>query len=201
MPRLERTDPLLVGLVGLGLVLLPLIVWLAEAYPSYEERIRRAGGPRPIVPVPEEEMVKRQVRQEAPVTAGLSWRVVYAPDEAPRTGIVRGYDLEEAGHPVYSLIVFRHDIACEICRDVVGGVLYEWATDSWVRVFLFEPFERKGVVVDAGPFLSQFEGQPADRHFVLGDAVYLIDGRERIESEVVGMPAVWEAIHSWVMSP
>jgi len=165
--------------VGLGLALLPVLVLLAEAYPSYEERVRRAAGPQHILPLPSQEQLVEQVHEIAPATIDLQWQQVYHAEGELRTGIVQVYDLFQGEGPVYSLILFRHDIACDICRDLLAGVLYEWVTDTWLQIILLEPFERKGSLVDAQPFLDQFLSHSTQMRFALGESVDGITGATR----------------------
>ena len=176
MHRASFKDPLLLSFVGLGIVLLPVIVLLAEMYPSYEERMRRAAGPPRFVEMPSEERLLELVHQREPATLGLRLQSVYIAEDEPHTGIVRVYDLVEEDRVSYMLILFRHDIACDICRDILAGALYRTSSATWAQILLIEPFEKKGALADVTPFLAQFLGKSVQTRFQLGKNVDGITG-------------------------
>ncbi|MEW6754941.1 MAG: FMN-binding protein [Candidatus Latescibacterota bacterium] len=171
MSSLSRKDPLLLAYVGLGLALLPMVVLLAEAYPSYQQRMRQAAGRPPLAPIPELSALRSQVAALLPATDGCAWETAYAAEDEPRTGIARVYDLSCAGTLAYRCLILRHDIACGTCRDLLFGTLYDVPSRTWTLILLLEPFERKGGPVDATAFLGQFRGRSVDDRFVVGDNV------------------------------
>ena len=169
-------DPLLRLYLALGVVLLPVVVLLAEAYPGYEERMRRAAGTPELEAIPADEVLQEQVVELVPDAAGCAWRLSYAPDEEPATGIARAYDLSEGPNLRYRFLVVRHDIACGVCRDLLVGLLYDAVRDQWAGFVALAPFERKAATMDPAAFLAQFVGKARGEEYVLGGNVDGITG-------------------------
>lgn len=78
------------------------------------------------------------------------------------------------GLAVYRLVLFRHDIACSVCRDVLAAALYDG--DSLVQIFLLDDWEVRGERVDTAQFLRQFAGRPLATELALEANVDGISG-------------------------
>ena len=149
-----------------SLAFLGVLVWL---YPGEAERIATARGPT-WQAVPDTEKLAEQVAFLGDAQA-IQWLSEYSPVREPRSGVVRSYQLlhEEA---TYRLVVFRHDIACPVCRDMLAGAVF--AEDGAVeRVFILNEWEVEGKAVDPTPLLAQLRGREA---FKLGENVDGISG-------------------------
>ena len=150
----------------ISLAFLGVLAWL---YPGEAERIAAARGPK-WQPAPNVEQLAEQVAFLGDAQA-IEWLLEYSPVREPRSGIVRSYRLHH-GEATYRLIVFRHDIACPVCRDVLAGAVF--AEDGTVeRVFVLDEWEVEGRVVDPTPLLAQLRGRAA---FRLGENVDGISG-------------------------
>ena len=120
--------------------------------------------------VPDVEQLAEQVAFLGDVQA-IEWLPEYSPVREPRSGVVRSYRLRH-GEATYRLVVFRHDIACPVCRDVLASAVF--AEDGSVeRVFVLDAWEVEGKVVDPTPLLAQLCGREA---FKLGKNVDGISG-------------------------
>lgn len=183
MVWIDLKDPLIRTYLVLGVLLVPMIVLLAEQYPSYDERMRRAAGAPHIRPLPAMESMRAQLEEEHPDVPHYQWRLAYDAHPDPRTGIAQVYDMRHGMRVTHRFLVIRHDIACGVCRDILAGLLYDESSGRWAGFVLFEPFERKGSLVDAGPFLEQFSGRSVGARFVLGET---IDGITGATSSVTG---------------
>lgn len=145
---------------------LGVLVWL---YPDEAERIAAARGST-WQAVPDVEQLAEQVEFLGDAQA-IKWIPEYSPVRESRSGIVRSYRLrhEEA---TYRLVVFRHDIVCSVCRDVLAGAVF--AEDGTVeRVFVLDEWEVEGKAVDPTPLLAQLRGREM---FRLGENVDGISG-------------------------
>ena len=92
-------------------------------------------------PLPDVEQLAEQVAFLGDVQA-IEWLTEYSPVREPRSGVVRSYRLRH-GEATYRLVVFRHDIACPVCRDVLAGAVF--AEDGSVeRVFVLDAWEVEG---------------------------------------------------------
>ena len=184
--------------VGLGVLLVPVIVLLAEQYPSYEERLRRTATPPQLAPIPELTDLQSDVDRAVPEATGCVWQAVYVPEREPLTGIARVYDLRRDGEVAYRYLVLRHDIACGTCRDLLFGLLHETSSNLWKQILLYEPLEGKTGIVDAVDFLAQFRDRPVGGRLVVGDTVDGLTGATRsVEGVVrrVGQAAEWLSAH------
>lgn len=149
-----------------SLAFLGVLVWL---YPGEAERIAAARGST-WQPVPDVEKLAEQVAFLGD-TQEIEWLPEYSPVREPRSGVVRSYRLRH-GEAIYRLLVFRHDIACSVCRDILAGAVL--AADGTVeRVFILNEWEVEGKVVDPTPLLAQLRGREM---FRLGENVDGISG-------------------------
>lgn len=153
-------------LYGVSVAFLGVLVWL---YPGEAERIAVARAPT-WQAVPDVEQLAEQVALLGD-TQAIEWLPEYSPVREPRSGVVRSYRLRH-GEATYRLVVFRHDIACPVCRDVLAGAVF--AEDGTVkRVFVLDEWEVEGKAVDPTPLLAQLRGRKV---FKLGENVDGISG-------------------------
>lgn len=149
-----------------SLAFLGVLVWL---YPGEAERIAAARGST-WQPVPDIEQLAEQVAFLGDAQA-MEWLPEYSPVRESRSGVVRSYRLRH-GEATYRIVIFRHDIACLVCRDVLAGAVF--AEDGTVeRVFVLDEWEVEGKAVDPTPLLAQLRGRAA---FRLGENVDGISG-------------------------
>ncbi len=149
-----------------SLAFLGVLVWL---YPGEAERIAAARGST-WQAVPDMDQLAEQVAFLGE-TQEIEWIPEYSPMREPRSGVVRSYRLRHKD-TTYRLVVFRHDIACVVCRDVLAGAVF--AEDGTVeRVFVLDEWEVEGKAVDPTPLLAQLRGRAA---FTLGENVDGISG-------------------------
>ena len=133
------------------------------------ERIAAARGST-WQPVPDVEQLAEQVAFLGDAQA-IEWQTEYSLVQEPRSGVVRSYRLRH-GEATYRLVIFRHDIACPVCRDVLAGAVFaEGGTVK--RVFVLDVWEVEGKAVDPTPLLAQLRGREA---FKLGKNVDGISG-------------------------
>jgi len=145
---------------------LGVLIWL---YPGEAERIAAARGSR-WQAVPDVDQFAKQVAFLGDAQA-IEWLSEYSPVREPRSGIVRSYRLRH-DEATYRLVIFRHDIACSVCRDVLAGAVF--TEDGTVeRVFVFDEWEVDGKAVDPMPLLAQLRGREI---FRLGENVDGISG-------------------------
>ena len=150
----------------ISLAFLGVLVWL---YPGEAERIAAARGPT-WQPVPDAAQLAEQVAFLGDAQA-IEWLPEYSPVREPRSGVVRSYRLRH-GEATYRLVVFRHDIACTVCRDVLAGAVF--TEDGTIeRVFVLDEWEVEGRAVDPTPLLAQLRGREM---FRLGENVDGISG-------------------------
>lgn len=157
--------------LGLILVLLPASVGLFMVYSSTV----RSSAEEEMAPLPRPEELLARLRE---IDSGIegTLELIHAPTPESRSGIVQVYTIGQNPHPRYELVVFRHDIACMVCEDVVAVAVYSPIENKWVRVFLARSWEAQGKEVDTEAFLTQFEGHPLDVPLVLGNNVDGITG-------------------------
>lgn len=149
-----------------SLAFLGVLVWL---YPGEAERIAAARGST-WQSVPDIEQLAKHVVSLGD-TQEIEWIPEYSPVREPRSGVVRSYRLHH-GEATYRLVVFRHDIACVVCRDVLAGAVF--ADDGTVEhVFVLDEWEVEGKAVDPTPLLVQLRGRET---FRLGENVDGISG-------------------------
>lgn len=150
-----------VSLAGIGV--------LVGLYRGEAERIAAARGST-WQPVPDVEQLAEEVAFLGNGQA-IEWQSEYSPVREPRSGVVRSYRLRHAKE-TYRLVVFRHDIACPVCRDVLAGAVF--AEDGTVEhIFVLDEWEVEGKAVDPTPLLAQLRGRAA---FRLGENVDGISG-------------------------
>lgn len=149
-----------------SLAFLGVLAWL---YPGEAERIAAARGST-WQAVPDVEQLAEQVAFLGD-TQAIEWLPEYSPVRESRSGVVRSYRLRH-GEATYRLIIFRHDIACVVCRDVIAGAVF--AEDGTVeRVFVLDEWEVEGKAVDPTPLLVQLRGRET---FQLGENIDGISG-------------------------
>ena len=170
----DRKDPVTMAFGVLLVVLLPTFFLLASRYPSLDERVRSLQ-PKPLVPVPSPEELMAQVSQ-AVADSVLQLQPIWAAEPEPASGLVAAYQVVRGDQAVYRLVVFRYDISCSVCRDVLAAALYDAEGDALVQVFLLDDWEVRGERVDTARFLRQFAGRPVAGELALGADVDGISG-------------------------
>ena len=163
-------NPTILIFSGLILVLVPALLLLAYQYADSHRQ------PPPFVPTPDQGRLLELVQQKVSIKAGAVLKPVYTVAPDPVTGITAVYDIDHEGVPLYRMIVFRHDIACSTCRDVLAAGLYDIRADTLVQVLLLDPWEVRGEPVETRSFLEQFVGESAQTTFHLGRDVDGISG-------------------------
>ena len=170
----DRKDPVTLALGVLLVALVPTVFLLASRYQSLDERVRQLQ-PKPLVPAPSAEDLLAQVRQVVSDST-LQLQQVWAVAPEPTSGLVADYRVVRGGQVVYRLVVFRHDIACSVCRDVLAAALYDAEGDALVQILLLNSWEVRGERVDTARFLRQFAGRPVAEELALEANVDGISG-------------------------
>ena len=170
----NRKDPVTIAFGVLLVVLLPTFFLLASHYQSLDERVRPLQ-PRPFVPGPSPEELLAQVRQVASDTT-LQLQQVWAAEPEPTSGLVADYKVVRGDQAVYRLVLFRHDIACNVCRDVLAAALYDAGGDALVQILLLDSWEVRGERVNTARFLRQFAGRSVAEELAVESNVDGISG-------------------------
>ena len=170
----DRKDPVTMAFGVLLVVLLPTFFLLASRYPSLDERVQQLQ-PKPLVPVPSPEDLMAHVRQ-AVADSTLQLQPVWAAEPEPTSGLVAAYQVVHGDQAAYRLVVFRYDIACSVCRDVLAAALYDAEGDALVQVLLLDDWEVRGERVDTARFLRQFAGRSVAEELALEADVDGISG-------------------------
>ncbi len=168
----DRKDPVTLTFGVLLVVLLPTFLLLASRYQSLDERELE---PKPLVPVPSPEDLLAQVRQVV-ADSTLQFQPIWAADPEPTSGLVAAYQVMRGDQVAYRLVVFRYDIACGVCRDVLAAALYDAEGDALVQVLLLDYWEVRGKRVDTARFLRQFAGRSVAEELALEANVDGISG-------------------------
>ena len=168
----DRKDPVTLTFGVLLVVLLPTFFLLASRYQSLDERELE---PKPLVPAPSPEDLLAQVGQ-AVSDSTLQLQQVWAAAPEPTSGLVAAYQVMRGDQVAYRLVVFRYDIACGVCRDVLAAALYDAEGDALVQVLLLDYWEVRGKRVDTVRFLRQFAGRSVAEELVLEANVDGISG-------------------------
>ena len=155
-------------------VLLPTFFLLASRYQSLDERVRQLQ-PKPLVPAPSREDLLAQVSQVA-ADSTLQLQQVWAAEPEPTSGLVADYNVVCGDQTVYRLVLFRHDIACSVCRDVLAAALYDAEGDALVQILLLDYWEIRGERINTAPFLRQFVGRSVGTELALESNVDGISG-------------------------
>ncbi|MYA22759.1 MAG: hypothetical protein F4Z30_08210 [Gemmatimonadetes bacterium] len=155
-------------------VLLPTFFLLASRYPSLDERVQQLQ-PTPLVPAPSLEDLLAQVRQVVSDST-LQLQPVWAAEPEPTSGLVAAYQVVRGDQVAYRLVLFRHDIACSVCRDVLAAALYDAEGDALVQVLLLDYWEVRGERVNTARFLRQFAGRPVAEELAIEANVDGISG-------------------------
>ena len=153
----DRKDPVTLTFGVLLVALLPIFFLLASRYQSLDERVRQLQ-PKPFVPAPSLEALLEQVSQVVS-DSPLQLQQVWAAEPEPTSGLVADYQVVRGDQAVYRLVLFRHDIACSVCRDVLAAALYDAGGDALVQILLLDYWEIRGERVNTAPFLHQFVGR------------------------------------------
>ncbi len=188
----DRKDPVTMAFGVLLVVLLPTFFLLASRYPSLDERVRSLQ-PKPLVPVPSPEDLLAEVSQ-AVADSVLQLQPVWAAEPEPASGLVAAYQVVRGDQAVYRLVVFRYDIACSVCRDVLAAALYDAEGDALVQVLLLDDWEVRGERVDTARFLRQFAGRSVAEELAIGADVDGISGATFSAGglvEQLNMAAAW----------
>ena len=170
----DRKDPVMMAFGVLLVVLLPTFFLLASRYPSLDERVQQLQ-PKPLVPAPSLEDLLAQVRQVVSDST-LQLQPVWAAEPEPTAGLVAAYQVVRGDQVAYRLVVFRYDIACSVCRDVLAAALYDAEGDALVQVLLLDYWEVRGERVDTARFLRQFAGRPVAEELAIEANVDGISG-------------------------
>ena len=189
----DRKDPVTIAFGVLLVALLPTFFLLVSHYPSLDERMRQLQ-PKPLVPAPSLEDLLARVSQ-AVSDSTLQLQQVWAAEPEPTSGLVAAYEVVRGGPAVYRLVVFRHDIACSVCRDVLAAALYDG--DALVQIFLLDDWEVRGERVDTARFLRQFAGRPLATELALEANV---DGISGATFSTGGLVEQLNAAAAWVRS-
>ena len=168
----DRKDPVTMAFGVLLVVLLPTFFLLASHYQPLDERVRQLQ-PKPLVPAPSPEALLAQVSQ-AVSDSTLQLQQVWAAEPEPTSGLVADYTVVRGDQAVYRLVIFRHDIACSVCRDVLAAALYEG--DALVQTLLLDYWEVRGERVPTARFLRQFVGRSVATELALESNVDGISG-------------------------
>ena len=188
MNRTDR-DPTILIFSGFILALVPALLFLMNQYADSH----RASPP--FVLAPDRGQLLELVQQRASIGEEVTLKPVYTATPEPATGIVTVYDLEHEREELYRLIVFRHDIACSTCRDILAAGLYDIQADTLIQVFLLDPWEVREGPVDTRSFLEQFIGKPAQTVFQLGKGV---DGITGATLSTIGLIAQLNEAATWI---
>ena len=194
MPRILLKDPIITIFVGLSLFMVPMIVFLFDQYSPYQERLRQAALPS-FVPAPSPEMLLEHIKQAEPSVRGMEMEQVYTPNKEPRSGIIAVYNLVQRTSIFYKLVLFRHDISCSTCKDILATALYDAKNNTLVWILLIESWEVRGEPVNAEPFLSQFIGQKSTAQFQIGKNV---DGLTGATYSAVGLVSRLNEVAVWL---
>ncbi|MYB70180.1 MAG: hypothetical protein F4X75_16985 [Gemmatimonadetes bacterium] len=170
----DRKDPVMMAFGVLLVVLLPTFFLLASRYQSIDERVQQLQ-PKPLVPVPSSKELLAQVRQVVSDST-LQLQPVWAAEPEPTSGLVAAYQVVRGDQAVYRLVLFRHDIACSVCRDVLAAALYDAKGDALVQVLLLDYWEVRGERIDTARFLRQFAGRPVAEELAIEANVDGISG-------------------------
>ena len=170
----DRKDPVTLAFGVLLVALLPTFFLLASRYQSLDERVRQLQ-PLPIVPVPSSENLLAQVSQVVSDST-LQLQQVWVAEPEPTSGLVADYRIVRGDQTVYRLVLFRHDIACSVCRDVLAAALYDAGGDALVQILLLDYWEVRGERINTAPFLRQFAGRPVAEELALESNVDGISG-------------------------
>ena len=170
----DRKDPVTIAFGVLFVVLLPTFFLLANRYQSIDERVRLLQ-PRPFVPAPSPEDLLAQVSQVVSDST-LQLQQVWAAEPEPTSGLVADYKVVRSDQVVYRLVMFRHDIACSVCRDVLAAALYDTEGDALVQILLLDYWEVRGERVNTARFLRQFAGRSVATELALESNVDGISG-------------------------
>ena len=121
--------------------------------------------PKPLVPAPSLEDLLAQVSQVV-ADSTLQLQQIWAAEPEPTSGLVAAYTVVRGDQAVYRLVLFRHDIACSVCRDVLAAALYDAGGDALVQILLLDYWEVRGERVNTARFLRQFAGRSVAEEIV-----------------------------------
>ena len=170
----NRKDPVTLAFGVLLVALVPTFFLLASRYQSLDERVRQLQ-PKPFVPAPSLEALLEQVSQVVSDST-LQLQQAWAAEPEPASGLVADYNVVRGDQTVYRLVIFRHDIACSVCRDVLAAALYDAEGDVLVQILLLDYWEIRGERVNTAPFLRQFVGRSVATELALESNVDGISG-------------------------
>ena len=188
----DRKDPVTMAFGVLLVALLPTFFLLASRYQSLDERVRQLQ-PAPLVPAPAQEALLTQVSQVV-ADSTLQLQQVWTAEPEPTSGLVADYTVLRGDQVVYRLVVFRYDIACSVCRDVLAAAMYDAEGDALVQVLLLDYWEVRGERVDTARFLRQFAGRSVAEELAIESNVDGISGATFSAGglvEQLNMAAAW----------
>ncbi|MDE2744049.1 MAG: FMN-binding protein [Gemmatimonadota bacterium] len=193
----DRKDPVTMAFGVLLVMLLPTFFLLASRYQSLDERVRQLR-PAPFVPAPSLDDLLAQVHQVVSDST-LQLQKVWAAEPEPTSGLVADYRVVRGNQVVYRLVMFRHDIACSVCRDVLAAALYDAGGDALVQILLLDYWEVRGERVNTTRFLHQFAGRSVATELTLESNVDGISGATFSAGglvEQLNTAAAWVQEHS-----
>lgn len=183
------------GLVGLSLAVLLVLL---PVYRGARLRARNELVSRSLAPVPEDTELLALVSRVDP-RPGLFLQSYYVPEKTQPTGLASVYTvLGQSGTPRHWLVVFRYDIPCSVCRDVLAISLHSSGDLSVEQaLFLTEPLGADGAPVPMASFLNQFIGRSSKVEFALATN---IDGVTGATKSCEGM--VWgvNTARAWLLA-
>ena len=189
----DRKDPVTLAFGVLLVALLPTFFLLASRYQSLDERVRQLQ-PKPSVPAPSREDLLAQVSQVVSDST-LQLQPVWAAEPEPTSGLVADYNVVRGDQTVYRLVLFRHDIACSLCRDVLAAALYDAGGDALVQILLLDYWEVRGERVDTARFLLQFAGRSVATELALE---FNVDGISGATFSAGGLVEQLNTAAAWV---
>lgn len=182
-------DRLVLSVAGLICFSLAVFLLLLPVYRSAQLRTRNDIVARSLTPVPADTSLLALVGKVDP-RPGLSLALYYAPEKTQPTGIVSVHAvLGQDDMPNHWLVVFRYDITCAICRDVLAASVHSSGDLSVEHVYyLTEPLGGDGTPVPMDGFLNQFTGRPARTELVLNGNIDGVTGATKSsEGLVIGL--------------
>lgn len=191
----DRTVLTVAGLVGLSLaaLLILLPVYRGTRLRAHNELVARS-----LAPVPVDTELLALVSRVDP-RSGLSLQPYFVPEKTQPTGLASVYAvLSQGGTPRHWLVVFRDDIPCSICRDVLAASLYTSGDLSVEQVFfLTEPLGADGTPVSMTGFLNQFVGRSPKVELALATN---IDGVSGATKSCAGLVWGMNTARAWLLA-
>lgn len=180
---------------GLIVLAIPVLMYLGAEYGETKVRLRNAAVARTLSPAPGEQGLLQLVQSVDP-GAGFSLTCFYAPEKVRPTGIAGVYAVQQQAGVRYWLAVFRYDIACGKCKDILAAALYAGEDLSLQQIFLLNPWDIDGQPVDTGGFLKQFSGIGVQTELVVGGNVVAL---EESRQYTQGLVRELKEVREWLL--